>query len=248
MNEYDPHNENVAILGMQGSGKTTLAKKILDGLPKIPRWIWSPQRPLDLYGGYGEAVASVKEMSRGAYLYCGEFGPRQFDEFCERAMQQANLLLVIDDVHEYVRKQQIPPNFARVINSGRNRGICSIFLSPAPNLVHNTVLQACQHIYCYRMGLESQVEWLAKNYFGPDAYVLLPRRLRKARPSVGDEYDILPPHAYIYKKHTDTQTSLVVPEGSAPPPPPQEPEAAAPPPPPDNAPQEPEAPQESQSV
>jgi len=204
---------------MQGSGKTTLARTILDRVPKIPRWIWSPQRPLDLYGGYGQPVASVKELKRGAYIYTGEFGPRQFDAFCAAAMREANLLLVIDDVHEYVKKQQIPEQFARLINSGRNRGICSIFLSPAPNLVHNTVLQACQHIFCFRMGLESQVEWLAKNYYGADAYVLLPRRLRKRKPSIGDNYDILPPHSYLYKFHASTQAELYVPPGSAPPPP-----------------------------
>ena len=207
---YRPHNENVGILGMQGSGKTTLAKSILDGIPRVPRIIWSPQRPLDLYGGYGEPIDDLKKLRRGAYLYTGEYGEAQFNEMCQRMMELSNMILVIDDVHEYVKKQMIPPQFARLINSGRNRGVCSIFITPSPNLVHNNVLQSCQHIFCYRMGIESQIQWLAKNYFGPDAYCLLPRATRRITPTLGNEYDVLPPHSYLYRKHTDTVATLYV--------------------------------------
>jgi len=207
---YDPYNENVAIMGMQGSGKTTLAKKILDAMPSVPRLIWSPQRPLDLYGGYGEPVNHLSKLRRGAYLYTGEFTERNFLAFCNRAMEMSNIVLVIDDVHEYVKKQMIPPEFARLINSGRNRGVCSIFLTPSPNLVHNNLLQSCQHIYCFRMGLESQILWLARNWYGPDAYCLLPRATRRITPTVGNDYDVLPPHSYLYRSHTDTSATLYV--------------------------------------
>lgn len=207
---YDPYNENIGIMGMQGSGKTTLAKDILDGLPRMPRIIWSPQRPLDLYGGYGEPIDDLKKLRRGAYLYVGEYGPRQFDQLCDKMMTLSNMMCVIDDVHEYVKKQQIPENFARLINSGRNRGICSIFLTPSPNLVHNNLLQSCQHVFCFSMRLESQILWLARNFFGPDAYCLLRRPLRRITPTVGNEYDVLPPHSYLYSKHTDTTATLYV--------------------------------------
>ena len=212
---YDPFNENVGIMGMQGTGKTTLCKQILDAMPNVPRIIWSPQRPLDLYGGYGEPINHLSKLRRGAYLYVGEYGERTFAAMCNRMMDLSNMICVIDDVHEYVKKQNIPPEFARLINSGRNRGICSIFLTPSPNLVHNNLLQSCQHIYCYRMGLESQIEWLAKNYFGRDAYCLLPRALRRVQPTIGNDYDVLPKHSYLYRKHTDTTATLYVHGGEA---------------------------------
>ena len=40
--------QNIAILGMQGSGKTTWAKKILDSVPNSPRLIVSPQILLNI--------------------------------------------------------------------------------------------------------------------------------------------------------------------------------------------------------
>lgn len=212
---WDPYQENVGILGMQGTGKTTLAKQLLDRVPRIPRWIWSPQRPMDHYGEFGEPVNDIGELKRGAYVYTGEFGERTFDQFCHAAMRQYNLLLVIDDVHEYVKKQQIPENFARLINSGRNRGVCSIFLTPSPNIVHNNVLQSCKHIFAFKMGLESQVKWLATQFYGPDAYVLLPSHLRRIQPSIGTQYDTLPDHSYLYRRHTDTTNTLFVPGHAA---------------------------------
>ena len=208
---YDPYQENVGILGIQGSGKTTMAKRILSAMPKIPRWIWSPQRPMDHYGSYGVPVGSMDKM-RGdaACLWTGDFGPQTFEQFCGAAMKWSNMVLVFDDIHEFVTKQKIPPNFSRLINSGRNRGICSIFLSPSPNLVNNTILQSCKHIFAFRMGIETQVKWLATNYFGKDAYVLLPRVNRPEEPTIGQDYDILPPFSYLYRKHTDTQNTLVI--------------------------------------
>ena len=208
---YDPFQENVAILGMQGTGKTTMCKRILDAMPKIPRWIWSPQRPMDHYGAYGVPIGDLSKM-RGdaACLWTGDFSPQTFDRFCAEAMKWSNMVLVFDDIHEFVRKQKIPDPFARLINSSRNRGICSIFLSPAPNLVNNTILQSCKHVFAFKMGLEGQVEWLANNYFGRDAYVLLPRNLRAKKPDLGDEYDVLPHYSYLYRKHTDTQSTLVL--------------------------------------
>lgn len=208
---YNPFQENVAVLGMQGSGKTSLARRLLDGMPRIHRWIWSPQRPLDHYGAYGEPVNDIGELERGAYVYTGEFGERAFDQFCHAAMRQHNMVLVIDDVHEYVKKQQIPENFARLINSGRNRGICSIFITPSPNIVHNNVLQSCKHIFTFPCGLESQIKWLATQYYGPDAYVLLPSHLRRIQPSIGLQYDTLPPHSFLYRCYSDTTNTLMVP-------------------------------------
>jgi len=212
---YDPFQENVGILGMQGSGKTTLAKQILDDMPNIPRWIWSPQRPMDHYGSYGVPVGDVSKM-RGdaACLWTGDFSATTFDRFCAAAMQWSNMVIVWDDIHEFVKKQKIPEPFARLINSGRNRGISNIFLTPSPNIVNNVVLQSCKHIFAFPMGIESQIFWLSKNYYGPDAYVLLPRPLRRIEPSIGNEWDVLPRYSYLYRKHTDTQNTLVIGDGA----------------------------------
>jgi len=208
--EYDPYQENVAIMGLQGEGKTTRAHWILDQIRSIPRIIWSPQRPMHLYGRYGDPVYRTRDIVRGAQVYTGEYSARNFDAVCARILELHDIVCVWDDIHEYCGKQRIPENFARLINSGRNRGICSIFLSPSPNLVNNIILQSSQHIFCFRFNLESQIEWVRKNYFGRDAWVLLPRHLRRQKPTIGDNYDVLPRHSFLYKKIGDLENTLIV--------------------------------------
>ena len=208
--DYNPYQENVAIMGLQGEGKTTLAHWILSLIQSIPRAIWSPQRPMHLYGQFGDPVYDVRKIVRGAQVYTGEYSAHNFDMFCARVMQLYDMVCVFDDIHEYCGKQRIPENFARLINSGRNRGICSIFLSPSPNLVNNIILQSSQHIFCFRFNLESQIEWVRKNYFGRDAWVLLPRHLRREQPTIGERYDVLPKHSYLYKHIGDLQNTLIV--------------------------------------
>ena len=204
------YQENITILGLQGEGKTTKAHEILDQIPDVPRWIWSPQRPIDLYGEYGDPCEDIAELKRGAYVYTGEFSLYNFERFCRRAMEFGNMMLVFDDIHEFCGKQKIPEQFARLINSGRNRGLASIFLSPSPNLVNNVILQSSQHIFCFRFTLESQIEWVRKNFFGPDAWILLPRHLRRQEPQIAD-FDVLPKHAFLYKKIGDLANQLVIP-------------------------------------
>jgi len=208
--DYNPYQENISILGLQGEGKTTLACKILSMIPSIPRIIWSPQRPMHLYGRFGDPVARVADIERAAQVWTGEFSMRNFERVCERVMQMHDIVCVWDDVHEFCGKQKIPEQFARIINSGRNRGICSIFLSPSPNLVNNTILQSSQHVFSFRFPLEPQIEWVRKNFYGRDAWVLLPRHLRKEKPTLGADYDVLPKHSYLYRKVGDIQNTLIV--------------------------------------
>ena len=194
---------------MQGSGKTTKAKDVLNIIPNIPRWIWSPQQPLRNYAGYGAPVAEINKLTRGAYIFTGSFSADNFDAFCERAMLFSNLLLVVDDVHEVVTKQKIPKNFSRLINSGRNRGIAGIYITPSPNLVNNVILQSSQHIFAYKFNLESQIKWVADNYFGVDAWILIPKHLRKKTPLVSD-LEVLPKHSFLYRKDIDVENTLVL--------------------------------------
>ena len=210
---YDPHQENISILGMQGSGKTTKAKDVLDQIPNIPRWIWSPQKALQNYGGYGQPITEITELKRGAYIFTGSFSPENFDKFCDRAMMFSNLVIVVDDVHEFVTKQKIPKPFSRLINSGRNRGVVGIYITPSPNLVNNVILQSSQHIFAFKFNLETQITWMANNYFGVDAWVLLPEHLRQKKPLVS-ELAVLPKHSFLYRKDTDVANTLIL--GSVP--------------------------------
>ena len=209
LNNYNPYDDNVTIVGMTGSGKTHLARNILRSIPNVPRWIWSPQKPTQNYAGFGEPVRSIGQLKRGAYIYTGEYNKNTFAQFLERAKLFNNLLLLIDDIHEYMTKQSIPKNAHEVINSFRNRGIRIIAITPSPQIVHNDVLREAKHFFSFQMALaESSITWLAKNRFGADAWVLTKKALRKKTPTLGAEYDILPDHSYLYSNTNQVDNVL----------------------------------------
>ena len=126
-----------------------------------------------------------------------------------------NIVLVFDDVHEYVSKQFIPPEFETLILSGRNRGISSIFISPMPAKVHNSILAQCSHIFAYNFNLQAQIEWLRDNFFGNEAWLLLPKDLRNKYYTEPNTIELLPKFSYLYRKDTDTKTQVMIPTGEA---------------------------------
>lgn len=196
---WDQYQENIVILGLQGSGKTTLAKSILATIPRRPRLIISPQRPLDHYGKYGNPVNRIKDIHpNGAWVWTdyGHDEQTLIDKLSERIMRFSNFLVVVDDAHEFASKQKIPPRWKRLINSGRNRGITSIMISTMPNQLNNVILQSSQHLFSFPMALESQVEYSRKNFFGDMAYLLLPYA---ARPYAYKEYDLMRKHERLYR-------------------------------------------------
>jgi len=210
---WSPYYEDIGIFGKKGEGKTSRAKVILDLIPNLPRWIWSPQRPLENYSGYGEPVTSIDGLKYGAYLFNGDYTRANFKLFCTRAFHNIrNIVLVIDDVHEQCTKQFISPEFESLILSGRNRGISNIFISPTPAKVHNSILSQCSHIFSYKMTLHTQIEWLRDNFYGNEAWLLLPKDLRNKYYIGDNDIDQLPKFSYLYRKDTDMKTQIMIPE------------------------------------
>ncbi len=209
---WSPFKEDIGIFGQKGGGKTTRARLVLDTIPNLPRWIWSPQRPLENYQGYGAPVTQIEELKHGAYIFNGVYSKENFLKFCSRAFQHMrNLVIVIDDVHEYVSKQFIPYEFETLILSGRNRGLSSIFISPMPSKVHNSILAQCSHIFAYKFTLQTQIEWIRDNFFGNEAWLLLPRDLRNKFYTDSNSIEQLPKFSYLYRKDTDSKTQIMIP-------------------------------------
>ena len=213
------HQENIAILGMQGSGKTTKAKEILDAIPDVPRLIISPQKPLEHYGSYGEEINKVSDIINGsAQVWTGDFSISTSERIFAILMARcSDMVLVLDDAHEFSSKQRMPPQFSRLVQSGRNRGICGIYLTPSPNLLNNQILQSSQHIFCYKMQMFNQIEWIQKNYFGNDSQVLLPRDRRNPKlqlsekiSEISESFDVLPKYSYLYRAFYDSENQLIL--------------------------------------
>lgn len=209
---YSPFKEDIGIFGKKGEGKTSRCRVILDTIPNIARWIWSPQRPLDNYQGYGVPVTKIEDLKHGAFIWNGIYNKETFIQFISRAFHyMRNLVIVIDDCHEYVSKQFIPTEFETYILSGRNRGLSSIFISPMPSKTHNAILAQCSHIFAYKFTLQTQIEWLRDNFFGNEAWLLLPKDLRNKFYTDSNSIDQLPKFSYLYRKDTDSKTQIMIP-------------------------------------
>lgn len=207
--QWNDYQENITILGMQGSGKTTLAKSFLNQIPNRPRLIISPQIPLELYGQYGNPISSIDELkNNGAFVWTDyNYADLQelINKISKKIMTFKNFLLVVDDSHEFCSKQKMPNEWKRLINSGRNRGIVSIMLSPSPNLLHNVILQSSQHLISFKFVLESQVEYARKNFFGDVGFLLLPQ---KVRPEIYRKFDQMRPHEFLYRSINETHVKF----------------------------------------
>jgi len=207
---WSPYKEDIGIFGQKGGGKTTRARLVLDTVSNLPRWIWSPQRPLENYAGYGVPVTKIEDLTSGKFIWNGTYNKETFIKFISRAFLMRNLIIVIDDVHEYVSKQYIPPEFDTFILSGRNRGLSSIFISPMPSKVHNSILAQCSHIFAYKFTLQTQIEWMRDNFFGNEAWLLLPKDLRNKYYTDERAIDQLPKFSYLYRKDTDSKTQIMI--------------------------------------
>lgn len=201
---------NIGMLGSQGQGKTTKAKKIIEMYPNVPRWIWSPQRPKENFDGetFGYFVDSIDQLERGFFVFTGDYTEKNFIAMQKKAMQTHDLWLIIDDCHEQCSKQYIPDEWKTTILSGRNRGIFSMFLSPEPNNVHNTILGSCQHMFSFKLALETHIEWVKKNRFGDEAWILLPRTHRKF--DKPEWPDVLPDRSYLYRDRNLPENQLMI--------------------------------------
>jgi len=208
-----PFREDIGIFGMKGSGKTSKARDVLLQVPNLARWIWSPQKPLENYKGFGEPVSKIEDLKHGAYLWVGDYSKKTFLKICARATKyMRNLLFVVDDVHEQVTKQFIPEELDNLISSGRNRGISGIYISTTPAKVHSTILGSCSHIFGYQLNLVKHIEWFRDNYFGNEAWLLLPKDLRNKHYVSNEDPDQLPKYSFLYRKDSDTRTQIILSE------------------------------------
>ena len=121
--EWRVYQENIVILGIMGSGKSTLGTEILNQTRGVPRVIVSPINR-ETWRAYGAPVDDLKALQgRGAYLWTGDNSIQTFEKICTIILDKIpNCIFIVDDVQEYARKMKIPDAFNTLIQSGRNRG------------------------------------------------------------------------------------------------------------------------------
>lgn len=210
---YSPFQDDILIIGGKGEGKTEEGKKILTTIPNIPYWIWDYSNK---FQGFGNLVHRVQDLQYGQYVIqatdkskenYGRFLNKAFTEIGDRI---ANLVVITDELHQYTNKNEIFQPLYHLILSGRNKGISSIFMTTRTHSVPNYILTNIEHLFAFRLKLQSDIEWL-ESYVGTEAQLLLPKDKRKKFFIAPEDIDILPKYSYIYRNMAETKPYIVLP-------------------------------------
>jgi len=194
------YDQDICIVGAKGSGKSYLANQIMKGLNGISVWVHDPNYQFHssramVFNDLSEMLKVYDSAKRGHYI----LQPHQNDEntfrrFCSEAFKRGNLVLIMDEIHNWLTKQRVLKEFNQVILSGRPRGISCVSISSRPASCPNHILSNAKHVFAFKLNLESDVKFL-EGYLGNDVWVLMPPD-KRAR--LKDE-PALEEHTFFYR-------------------------------------------------
>jgi len=173
------YDEKIVIVGASGSGKTYLANEIMKGLNGISVWVFDPNYQFHssramVFHDLAELLKVYDSAKRGHYiLQPHDSSEHTFRRFNAEAFKRGNLVLIEDEIHNWLSKQKVLKEFNQVILSGRPRGISVISISSRPASCPNHILSNVKHVFAFKLNLESDVKFL-EGYLGNDVWVLMP--------------------------------------------------------------------------
>ena len=173
------YEEKIVIVGASGSGKTYLANQIMKGLNGISVWVFDPNYQFHssramVFHDMNELLKVYDSAKRGHYiLQPHDSSEHTFRRFNEEAFKRGNLVLIEDEIHNWLSKQKVLKEFNQVILSGRPRGISVISISSRPASCPNHILSNVKHVFAFKLNLESDVKFL-EGYLGDDVWLLMP--------------------------------------------------------------------------
>ncbi len=170
-------------------------------------WDYSEQ-----FTKYGTLVHEVKDLQYGQYvIQPNDKGLENYQRFLLKIHNEAqagisnDLLIVHDELHQYLTKQSVLKELYQVVLSDRNKGIQSIFISTEPQIIPNWILNNTAHVFSYRQGNKSSIEWM-RDYIGLEAWLLLPQDLRyelKEEPELVD-------YSFVYRDKRKSKAQVCI--------------------------------------
>jgi len=157
-----------------------------------------------LFNDLDELLAVYDNAKKGRYiLQPHDKSKPAFEKFCNAIFERGNIVAIFDELHLMTSKQAILKPFNNLILSGRPRGISCISISTRPASLPNNVLSNCQHVFAFRLNLQSDVEFL-ETWMGDGVWLLLPKDKRKKLQNEPE----LPEHTFYYRNQ-DAKTGVI---------------------------------------
>ncbi len=152
-------DEIIVIAGVQGTGKTTLAKYLLQRITK-PKIIIDPNGEYEK--NLGEVIIPYGDIS----------------ELLTKLVARGNLCVAIDEADMFFRQSHYPLSgiYHYFVHLGRHRNLLRIFITRRIADLHKDVVSQATHIISFYQFLPNDIDYL-KKFMGSGA--LLTTKLQK---------------------------------------------------------------------
>ena len=156
-------NLRIFITGKTQSGKSFLAKHVLQQFNN--RLIYDIKRE---YSALGLIVRSMKDLDRAIKGGCNkvvyqpeDLSPEHFNDFCGYVYKNLkNIMLCIDEVHNFCTKSFIPSEFKKIITitQGDPYRIGVISITQRPANTHNDVISNSSLYIAFKLNLRNDIK------------------------------------------------------------------------------------------
>ena len=201
---FQAFNEDIVICGAKNSGKSYLANELLKSFSNITCivWDWNHQfhdsRAM-LFHTLDDLLEIFDQVHKGRYiLQPYDKSQKAFEDLCDAVFERGNCVLFLDELHNFTSKQSIIRPFQNLILSGRPRGVSVISISTRPASLPNSVLSNANHVFCFRLNIESDVKFL-ESWMGSEVWQLMPVDKRQKM----KDAPVLPEHTFYYRNQSE---------------------------------------------
>uniref|UniRef100_A0A7C5VEP1 AAA family ATPase n=1 Tax=Thermus caliditerrae TaxID=1330700 RepID=A0A7C5VEP1_9DEIN len=167
----------ILIIGKSGSGKSTLAREIVRAMEGRFRRLVIVNRKTEFWelvegryrvGEEGDPKAALKRHSRVHFHVTG-YDPRPFlDALGQEIMRLKDVLLVVDEAHQFFPRGQVPKGLFEVLTGGREAGHNVIFVTQmmrgAVGGIDPGVRRQASHLVTFRVSEPNEVQAVAEMF------------------------------------------------------------------------------------
>jgi len=164
----------IIIFGQRGSGKSYLAKKLVEGENRLILY--------DTLGEYDNGVALFNVADfRSFFLehYRGDFRciynplqpEKEFDAICEYAFDAGDLTFLVEELDVFCSANAVSPAFANIIQRGRHSDISFIGVSQRPFGINRIITAQAKIIYSFKQREPRDIDYLC-SFMGDEANIV----------------------------------------------------------------------------
>jgi len=166
---WNPYKENCIIVGSAQQGKTNTAVLIAKLFyPNFNQIIFTPHHQSKLISLNPTSVIHnpFDVKGSGLEIVVPQISTKEFfSQLCERVFELRNVHFMIDEIHNFVTKYQIPQSLRILVENCNNRNIGYTAIFQRPQRVENSILSNSDHRFCYLLDLPNDYRYM-KEFIG----------------------------------------------------------------------------------